>query len=664
MASREYRIAQRRGQAQYEADIAKGVYPYLQVLEELTQNIEIIKEVSLGVVDIPLSQVVGTNGHNRSTSFARNFLPIMKEETEFAAKWSALADIHVQEGIRDPIKCYEFMNRFYVVEGNKRVSVLKYFDAVEIPADVTRIIPRPDGSLASRLYQEFMKFYKVSRINYLNFTEPSFYGLLLEYLGKQNDEKWNEEYRRKFKSYYYQFVQAFVKSGGRKLDITESDAFLEFLKIFPFEEIGDWTDKEIQANISKIWTNLSLAAQEMPIGLHMQPEEEKKKNIAQVIAGGISDVFGGNKGPLKIAFVYGKTPKSSGWTYGHDLGRRHVEEAMKDEVKIRVVENALQNDKTPDEILKELAEESDVIFTATPQLCQETIRAAVENPKVKFLNCSVNQAAGQIRTYYGRMYEAKFLAGLIAGTMTENDRIVYVADYPIPGMTAGVNGFARGVQLTNPRAKVYLFWSSVAGEDIEREIEKADPDIVCHQDFITPSREIRHYGLYMRKNGVEKHLAMPLWNWGLFYEKIVRSIASGAWYESDEEEETHSINYWWGLSSGVVDIVLSDDVPEGVKQLVWFYTKAIRRRVYSPFDGYIRDQKGGMRSEEDGYISTRHIVTMDWLMDNVIGEIPAFEDLRSDAQDLIKEIGLSEKGSDEMETISDKVPELSSADLS
>ena len=54
----------------------------------------------------------------------------MPEDTEFAAKWAGLCAAHLSdEGIRDPIKCYEYLGNFYVQEGNKRVSVLKSYEA-------------------------------------------------------------------------------------------------------------------------------------------------------------------------------------------------------------------------------------------------------------------------------------------------------------------------------------------------------------------------------------------------------------------------------------------------------------------------------------------------------------------------------------------------------
>ena len=637
MAVGDYKKALRQGRKEYQAKLAKGIYPYLQVLEEITSNIEIESEVPLGLVDIPIDQIVGTNGRARSTAFADNFMPLLDEYTEFANKWIALCDIHLTEGIRDPIKCYEFMNRFYVIEGNKRVSVLKYFGAVSIPGYVSRIIPRPNGTKESNIYREFLQFYKVARINYLWFSKEGSFPKLLEVLKKPTKEDWCTDFQKEFHSCYTRFQKAFQSLGGEKIEITMGDALLEFLKIFSLDDINQKTMEELKAEISKIWENLQLLEQESPVGLQLQPTEEPShKGILNLLTNTLS---GSNKKKLKIAFIHDKTKETSSWTYGHELGRMYLEEVMGEQVEIRSIDSVFSQSKSPDEILEELAEDDfDVVFTTTPQLIQQTLKAAVNHPEVKFLNCSVNMAYRHLRTYYGRMYEAKFLCGLIAGTMTKKDRIAYVADYPISGMVANINAFARGVQLVNPQAKVYLRWSTQKDIDINQELERLDVDMISHQDMITPNISNRKFGLYMlnQEKGEVKGLAMPYWNWGYFYERIIRSILSGSWDEVDDTEEIKSINYWWGLSSNVVDLLYSEDLPESVQQLVRFYKKAISRQATGPFDGYMRDQSGKMRAQEDGYISTNDIVTMDWLAENVVGEIPAAGKLTEAAQNLIK----------------------------
>lgn len=651
MALAHYKRALRQGRKEYQANVAKGVYPYLQVLEEITSNIETESEVNLGLVDIPIDQIVGTNGRSRSTAFADNFMPLLDEYTEFANKWVALCQIHLDEGIRDPIKCYEFMNRFYVIEGNKRVSVLKYFGAVSIPGIVTRIVPRPSGTKESNIYREFLHFYKIASINYIYFSKEGSFPKLLEVLDKTKKEDWDEDFKKEFRSCYTRFQKAFEELGGERIDITVADAFLEFLKIFSLKDIDIKSLDELQEEISKIWENIQLLEQEAPVGLQMEPvEEPSHKGIMNLLTNALTF---SNKKKLKIAFVHDKTKDTSSWTYSHVLGSIDLEELMGDQVEIHTIDSIFDREQTPEEILEDLAQkEFDVVFTTTPQLINQTLKAAVNHPEVKFLNCSVNMAYRHLRTYYGRMYEAKFLCGLIAGAMTKKNRIAYVADYPISGMIANINAFARGVQVVNPDAKIFLLWSTKKNININREIEKLNVDLVSHQDMITPNISHRKFGLYMidwDKLTVNS-LAMPHWNWGNFYERIIRSILSGSWEEVDDTEEIKSINYWWGLSSNVVDILVSDEVPEGVQQLVRFYKKAIERRHTGPFDGYVKDQNGTLRAQEDGYISTNDIVTMDWLLDNVVGEIPSAEKLTLAAQNLIKS---SEEGSSDSEGVTE-----------
>lgn len=156
-----------------------------------------------------------------------------------------------------------------------------------------------------------------------------------------------------------------------------------------------------------------------------------------------------------------------------------------------------------------------IIFTTTPTFAQESLRAAITHPEVRILNCSLNTTHRYIRTYYTRMHEAKFLMGAIAGEMAENDKIVYIADYPILGTIAQINAFALGAQMTNPRAKVYLEWSTLKEQDIEKRIDEIDPNCISGKDIIVPDDNNHFYGVYHRESGggEQKNLAMPLCHW-------------------------------------------------------------------------------------------------------------------------------------------------------
>ena len=136
MAEYYYKEAQKLGQKEYRACVGRGMSPCLPVLDDFIPPERAAAGIDLGVVQIPTEFLVGVKSRSRVNAFAPNFMPILEEKTEFAAKWESLCQAHLSEGIRDPVKVYEYMNRFYVEEGNKRVSVLKFFGAVMILARV------------------------------------------------------------------------------------------------------------------------------------------------------------------------------------------------------------------------------------------------------------------------------------------------------------------------------------------------------------------------------------------------------------------------------------------------------------------------------------------------------------------------------------------------
>ena len=137
-----YSKARRLGNRAYHAALSRGDNPYLPVLDELVPDHLSLPHVSLGIVTIPIERLVGTGTKGRTNAFACNFMPLLDEGTEFASKWSALHHSVVESGMREPIKVLEYMNKFYVLEGNKRISVQKYLGCVMLEADVTRIIPK------------------------------------------------------------------------------------------------------------------------------------------------------------------------------------------------------------------------------------------------------------------------------------------------------------------------------------------------------------------------------------------------------------------------------------------------------------------------------------------------------------------------------------------
>ena len=267
-------------------------------------------------------------------------------------------------------------------------------------------------------------------------------------------------------------------------------------------------------------------------------------------------------------------------------------------------------------------------------------KQSVAHPETKILNCSLLASYHNVRSYYLRIYEAKFILGAIAGAIADNNMIGYIADYPIYGAPASINAFALGAQMTNPRAKVYLKWSSLPGTDPEAELAAIGVHVISNRDISAPRMESRAFGLYYEENGQIHNLAMPLWSWEKLYEGIVRSILSGAWDEDSSSNAGRALSYFMGMSTGAIDLLCSKRVPPRVRRLVDLLHERIHSDAFLPFIGPILDQGGSVRVEQDVALMPQEIISMDYLAQNVIGRIPHIDELTEVAKSLVALQGL------------------------
>ena len=422
MGIKEYEQALKLGMKAYRGALAKGAYPYLPALDDILSCIEIKCEEILELVEIPLDQVVGTKTNSRQNSFAVNFMPLMPEGSEFACKWARLYEYQTEEGNTDPIVVYEFINKFYVQEGNKRVSVYKYLDAPSIEAKVIRIIPKKNESLENKLYYEFLDFYKCTQINYLWFTKLGSFEALTKAVGKEVSEVWTEDERKDFSSVYNDFYKIFKEKGGKEMPVTAGDAFLFYLSLYPYEKVLELSEAELKKDVERIWNELPVLNRAPEASLVLEPVAPPEVNV-------IDKLFSiSAKKADEVAFIYDRNPEDSSWAYGHELGRTHLEQVFEGKVKTK---SYVLEDSGMDiyELIEQAIQDgNEIIFTTHQKFLSASLKKALEHPEVKILNCSLNHSFKAIRTYYGRMYEAKFLCGMVAGAMTPNDKIAYCAD--------------------------------------------------------------------------------------------------------------------------------------------------------------------------------------------------------------------------------------------
>ncbi len=635
MSVQDYMSALKLGKRAYNSCVNKGVHPYLPVLESIVDESDIEQEINLGIDQIPLRRVVGTCNAARTNAFAGNFMPIFDWGTEFAAKWASLSDSQVNEGIRDPIKVYEYMNKFYVLEGNKRVSVLKYFNAVTVNAEVIRKVPKKSNKPEVKIYYEFMEFYKCTRLNDIYFSKEGSFPSLMKLVGIEKDKRMPEDDLKDLVSAYLNFRKAFVARGGDKFDYPIGDAFLRFIHIHGYDSVRDMSPYDMDKNVAKTWQEFELLDDNSEVELMMDPANEPKKNILSYLL----PKPGARK--LRVGFIYENTPQDSEWCYAHELGRKYIEDTFGSQIETMSIENVKAEVDDEEAIKQMIDNKADLIFVTAPTMIIASVKMAIAHPEVKILNCSLNASHKYIRTYYARMYEAKFLTGLIAGAMSREDKIGYVAQYPVYGTMANINAFAMGVKFTNPYAKVYLEWASVKGRDEHKVFAEEGISYISDQDMITPQCSLRRFGLYhVEDEDNRQNIAMPTWNWGVFYEKLIQSILSGSWKHEENQEQIKALNYWWGMSADVIELIYSNKLPTEVVRLVESFESMICKDEFEPFSGILKDQNGIVRNDGNHELTPEEIIKMDWLLDNVIGNIPDISELEENAQLIVKEQGI------------------------
>jgi len=629
-AQEEYAQALRLGQKEYRTLTAAGKNPYPEVLDTLLKGRSGDSVVDLGIIEVPTEQIVGTKEAGRTRAFSAGFMPLLGTNTEFASKWVHLCDAHLSEGIREPILCYEFLGKLYVQEGNKRVSVLKHLGAPRIPSIVKRILPSPDGTPRIQAYYEFVEFYRASGVYNIQFRHPGDYAKLLSFLGKEPKEAWAEREQRTFCAYYQYFREAFYCLETEKLEILPEEALLLWLEVHPFRDLGRLPAKELKKSLSELWDDMVVLSQ--PDSSVVSTEPEAKAGLLSWITA---------PSHLQVAFVHPLDAESSTWIKAHDEGRRHLENTFREHITVKSYFHA-DNPLLAEQLLERAVEDgADVVFTSTPQLRRSTLRVAIKYPKVRFFNCSVDTRYSSVPSYYGRIFEAKFITGALAGAMAQNDRIGYIASSPTFGVPASINAFALGAQMTNPRAQILLRWSCQRGAHQQDFLEKGIR-VISNRDAPTENPAYLNFGNYgtycMDDSGQWEAIGSPIWLWGNFYENIVSSMLAGTW--GQEEHPHKAVDYWWGMDSGVIDVQLSQQLPTGLKVLADCLRDGLKSGRLDPFCRKIIDQQGNVRNDGKKSFSPEELLNIDWLCENVVGQIPEYDDVEDYAKPILRELGI------------------------
>lgn len=241
-----YKKFYQKARKQLFKDKLNRIDPYLLSLDEIV-NTDMCSKISLGEIDVPSELIVGTKTINRSNSFNRDFLPLANPNSEFSSKWVHVCSLHLSDtGISDAPKAYEYLGKFYIEEGNKRVSVLKSFGAVQITCSVTRIMPLDNQTDEAKLYNEFLEYYEISKLYTIQFKKAGYYSLFLSLMGVDPKIPFDRYQRIKLIGFYQRFVYAMKVN---KINIYYPDAFLVMIELYDYQTLIDMNDKQLYKSI-------------------------------------------------------------------------------------------------------------------------------------------------------------------------------------------------------------------------------------------------------------------------------------------------------------------------------------------------------------------------------------------------------------------------------
>jgi len=346
---------------------------------------------------------------------------------------------------------------------------------------------------------------------------------------------------------------------------------------------------------------------------------------AMMFAGGEKEAEEASDDTFKVAYVFLSLPGDLGWTYEHESGRKAVEAKFGDKVETTYIENVPEG---PDaaRIIRQYAQQGyDMIFATSFGYMDPMVEIAAEFPDIYFEHCSGYKMSDNMATYFGRMYQARYLSGLVAGNATKTNVIGYVAAFPIPEVLRGINAFTIGVQKVNPEATVKVVWTNTWYDPVkEREAAVALLDsgvdiIAQHQDTTEPQKAAQERGLlsigYDSDMGSfvgDSVLVSPVWHWGSYYTDTVEAAMNGTW-------TSHS--YWGGLKEGVVKLSdFSPLVPQDIKDLVAAEEKKIIDGTWDVFWGEVKDQDGNVVVAAGDKMADGDMLGMGFLVEGTIGK--------------------------------------------
>lgn len=326
---------------------------------------------------------------------------------------------------------------------------------------------------------------------------------------------------------------------------------------------------------------------------------------------------------MTVGFIFVGPIGDGGYSFAHNEGRLFLEKETG--VKTLYKESVPEGPEVK-EVAKNMIDQGATVIVATSFGYMDYIEElSKEFPNVKFLHCSGFKTTDNMTNYFGRMYQSRYLTGLVAGLKTQTKKIGYVAAFPIPEVIRGINAFTQGVRKANPEATVEVVWTNTWYDPAKEKdaaialIDKGADVIAQHQDTAGPQQAAEEKGVFsigyntdMSSVAPKANMTSAIWNWGPYYVAQIKAIKEGKWTNTP---------YWGPMSDDVVRVApLTANAPEGAQALVDAEKAKILDGSWDVFMGPVKDQTGAVKVAEGAKMTDAEMLSFDWFVEGVIGK--------------------------------------------
>ncbi len=329
---------------------------------------------------------------------------------------------------------------------------------------------------------------------------------------------------------------------------------------------------------------------------------------------------------IKVAFLYVGPHNDGGWSQAHDEGRIYLQNHLP-YVETAYSENVPEGAPCEKIIRDYIHKGYRVIFGTSFGFMDSMYNVAKDYPNVIFEHCSGYKIRKNMGTYFGRMYQADYLSGLVAGMMTKSNYIGFVAPFPIPEVVREIDSFTLGAREVNPKVEIHVIWTNSWFNPV-KERSAAETFIANGADIIVSgcdspasieaAKKAHLHAIGYDRDNYDKFpktlLTSRIWHWGVFYVKVLKEIHNGTW---------HATRYWGGLKDGIISLgKFGKDVPEKVIAYVKKRESQIKNGTFKVFAGPIYDNKGKLRVKKGEVLPDKEKLSLQWFVKGVVGNLP------------------------------------------